>query len=226
MSILSLKNIKKEFGNKNNKVIALNNINLEIEEGEMVAIIGPSGSGKSTLLNIIGLLESLDSGEYKIENKDVTGLSDKILAKYRNNYFGFVVQHFALINDFTVYDNVEIPLNYCGIKKSEKKKMVKDILNKLNIGEKYKNKASELSGGQAQRVAIARAIVNNPKVILADEPTGALDSKTEKDIMDLFKLLNKEGKTIIIITHNPLIAEQCDRVIKIVDGSIREKYDN
>ncbi|MGL5479911.1 MAG: ABC transporter ATP-binding protein [Clostridium sp.] len=220
MSILKGEQIRKEFGNKSNKIVALDNINLEVNEGEMIGIIGPSGSGKSTLLNILGLLEEADSGNYYIEGKLINKISEKELASYRNKYFGFVVQHFALINDFSVYENIEIPLKYAKVKKSEAKQKIIEVLKKLKIEDKINSKASELSGGQAQRVAIARAIVNNPKVILADEPTGALDSKTEMEIMNIFKELNKEGKTILIITHDDSVAKNCDRIIKIIDGKL------
>lgn len=222
MSLLQLNNIKKVFGNDDNKVIAINNISLNVNKGELIAIIGPSGSGKSTLLNILGLLDQPTEGSYLINGQDVSKIKDRKLAKIRNSFFGFVVQNFALIDDYTVFQNIKIPLDYNKVSSKEKKVRIDEILNKMNIIDKKDKLPNQLSGGQNQRVAIARALVNNPQVILADEPTGALDKKTSQDIMNLFLELNKERQTIIIITHDEKIAKQCKRVITIEDGMIKE----
>lgn len=218
--LISLENVSKTYNNGKIKVEALKNINLEINEGEFIAIVGTSGSGKSTLLNILGLLDKCTEGIYKLNGQDIGNIKDKAKAELRNNNFGFVVQYFALINDYTSFENIEIPLEYARVKKSKRKVLIADILEKLNISDKEKVTPKELSGGQNQRVAIARALVNNPHVILADEPTGALDSNTSKEVMGIFQGLNKEGKTIIIVTHDVNIANYCNRIISIEDGRI------
>lgn len=222
MELINLKNISKKFGANDNEINALRDINLKINEGEFVAIVGTSGSGKSTILNIIGTLEKQTTGEYLLENKNLNKLNQYELAKLRNKTFGFVVQNFALINDYTVYENIEIPLSYGKVNSSERKKLINKVLTTLDIKDKINKKPTQLSGGQCQRVAIARVIVNSPKIILADEPTGALDKKTGQQVIEIFKNLNKEGKTVIIVTHDLNIAAQCDRVIKIDDGVIVE----
>lgn len=218
--MLELKNICKTFGKDNSKVEALKDISLCIKAGEMVAIMGSSGSGKSTLLNIIGTLENYTKGTYIIDGKDVSKLKTKQLARLRNKKFGFIVQNFALIKDFTVYENVEIPLVY-GKKKQRKEKII-NILKSLGIDDKVKFKPKQLSGGQCQRVAIARALVNDADIILADEPTGALDKNNGKEVMEILKKLNKKGKTIIIVTHDIDIANECERIIKIEDGKLED----
>ncbi|AYD39707.1 ABC transporter ATP-binding protein [Clostridium fermenticellae] len=220
MDIIKLNRVNKIYSSKQNKVRALNNVNLNITEGELIAIVGPSGSGKSTLLNILGTLDTITDGEYLLKDQKVHKLKTSMLCKIRNKTFGFVVQHFALINDYTVFENIEIPLEYGKVKKNERKKIIINVLEKLNMKDKMNKKIKELSGGQCQRVAIARAIVNNPEIILADEPTGALDQKTGQDVMNIFKDLNSEGKTVIIVTHDLKIASQCDRIIKIEDGEL------
>lgn len=222
MCLIEIKSLNKTFGKNNSKTIALKDVNLKINKGELVAIVGTSGSGKSTLLNIIGGLDSPSSGEYLLNSKNISNLTQKELAKIRNKTFGFIVQYFALIKDYTVSENIEIPLEYSKVKVSEREKRISEVLNKLGILDKARKKPKELSGGQQQRVAIARAIINNPDIILADEPTGALDSKTSQQVMDILKSLNKEGKTIIIVTHDNKIAEQCHRILNIEDGSIKE----
>lgn len=222
MGLINLKNISKKFGVKDAEVTALKDVSIEINEGEVIAIVGTSGSGKSTLLNIIGTLDRQTTGEYVLRNKNLDKLKEHDLAKLRNKSFGFVVQHFALINDYTVYENIEIPLVYGKVKGSERSKIINQVLTKLDIKDKINKKPTELSGGQCQRVAIARAIVNDPQIILADEPTGALDKKTGEQVMKIFKDLNKEGKTIIIVTHDPRIASQCNRIINIEDGMIKK----
>lgn len=222
MEIIKLENACKTFGANETAVRALINLNMVIEKGEMVAIIGPSGSGKSTLMNIIGCLDKLDSGSYKLRGNEVTNLKKSELAYLRNSEYGFVVQHFALIDNYTVYENVKLPLNYSNKKKKKGKKEILEVLDRLGIKNKKDNYPSELSGGQCQRVAIARGIINDPEIILADEPTGALDSKTGAQVMEMLKELNNNGKTIIIVTHDINIANNCKRIVKIEDGRIVE----
>lgn len=223
MSLLNIIDVEKVYGSSENKVQALENVNFEVEEGEMIAIMGPSGSGKSTMLNILGFLDKPTNGKYIFDGEDTEKLRDKKLAKLRNKHLGFVVQNFALVQDYTVYQNIKIPLDYAKVSIKEKKKRIDEILDKLGISDKKNKLPKELSGGQNQRVAIARALVNNPKIILADEPTGALDKKTGQEVMDIFTELNKEGRTIIIITHDERIAKQCKRIMYIEDGRIREE---
>lgn len=220
MELIKLNNIEKIYGEKENKVTALNKVNLSVNKGELVAIMGSSGSGKSTLLNVIGLLDKPSNGEYILEGNHTNKFNNSSLAKIRNKYFGFVVQSFALINDYTVTENIEIPLEYAKVKAKERRKIIKNLLSKLGLDDKSDKTPKELSGGQCQRVAIARALANNPEVILADEPTGALDQKTGQDVMNKFISLNREGKTVIIVTHDPKIARLCDRIIEIEDGKI------
>ena len=220
MSFIKLDKVFKVYGKGDTKVEALKDINLEINNGEMVAIIGPSGSGKSTLLNIIGCMDKLSQGIYMLKDNDVSGYSDTKLAALRNKTFGFIVQYFALIDDYTVYENIKIPLDYSKISRREKSKRIESLMKELDILEKKNFTPRQLSGGQNQRVAIGRALINNPDIILADEPTGALDSEKAKDIMDILRQLNVEGKTIIIVTHDNNIAMQCQRVIQVKDGMI------
>ena len=222
MTILKVNNLSKTFSSKENEVQALKSVNLEINHGDFIAIIGTSGSGKSTLLNILGLLDTQTSGEYFIEGINTKTLKDKELASLRNKTFGFIVQHFALIKDFSVYDNIEIPLEYEKVKKKLRKEKIELVLNKVGLKDKINTKSGNLSGGQSQRVAIARALVNEPAVILADEPTGALDSNTTEEIMSIFENLNKDGHTIVIITHDMDIASRCQRIISIEDGVLKE----
>lgn len=221
MSLIELKGIEKTFGKDDNKVEALRGIDLKVEEGDMLAIMGPSGSGKSTLLNIIGLLDKVSKGEYYFEGKDVKTLKDKESSSFRNKYIGFVVQNFALVEDYTIYKNISLPLDYVKISSKEKKERIRDLLKLMGIEDKEKKLPKELSGGQNQRAAIARALVNDPKIILADEPTGALDRKNGQDVMKLFRKLNKAGKTIIVITHDEEVASMCNKTIYIEDGKIK-----
>lgn len=223
MSLIEVKNIKKFFGENDNRVEALRGVDLKVEEGDMIAIMGPSGSGKSTLLNILGFLDKATEGEYYFDDKDVSKLKDKELAEFRNKYIGFVVQNFALIEDYTVSKNISLPLDYVKISSKEKKERIEGLLKMMRIEDKGKRLPKELSGGQNQRVAIARALVNNPKVILADEPTGALDSKNGQEVMKIFKRLNEKGKTIIVITHDEKVASMCKKTIYIEDGKIKER---
>ena len=217
-TLLSLKNIIKSYQIKSETYEILKGLDIEIKKGEFVAIMGPSGSGKSTLLNIIGCLDSPSSGLYILEDKNVSGLSQRELAIIRNTHIGFIFQNFNLIPSLSVLDNVLLPSFYLG---KEDYKRAKELLSSMGLSERLSFKPNELSGGQKQRVAIARALMNNPSFLLADEPTGALDSKTGKEIMELIVDLNKkEGKTILMVTHDPTIAERAHRIIRLQDGKI------
>ena len=219
--MVKLKNIVKIYNpEKQNEFEALHGISAEIKDGEMVAVIGKSGAGKSTLLHILACIDSYQSGEYTIDGTLVKGLSEREYAKIRNEKIGMVMQDFALVEDFTALENVMIPLNFSRKRIPNKKEKALAALRSVGIEELAKKPCSKLSGGQKQRVAIARAIVNEPAMILADEPTGALDSKTSEEIMELFRSLNEQGRTVVIVTHDPKVAEQCERVIEISDGRI------
>lgn len=219
MELINIKNIYKSYGVNDSKVEALKGVSLKINKGELVAIIGASGSGKSTLLNIIGCIDKPSVGEYFLLGEDINKSSERELSKIRNTKIGFVLQYFGLVSSYTVYENIELPLIYSKAK--NKKEKINNILEKLKISDKKEKLPSELSGGQNQRVAIGRALINNPEIILADEPTGALDKKTSNQVMDLLKGLNEEGKTVIIVTHDDNVANRCDRIIKIEDGIIK-----
>ena len=218
--LIDLKNINKSYRNGDQELQVLKDINLEVEEGEFVAIMGPSGSGKSTLMNIIGMLDRPTTGEYHLGNEEVAKLGDKKLAKVRNNQIGFVFQQFFLLSKLNALQNVELPLIYAGVPLSKRKSLAEQFLHKVELDGRMHHLPSELSGGQKQRVAIARALVNSPSLILADEPTGALDTKTGDQIMELLTELNQEGKTIIMVTHEPEIAAYAKRQIVIRDGVI------
>lgn len=219
--MLSIENLTKTYNYKKpNAFTALVNVSLKIEDGEMVAIIGKSGAGKSTLLHIIGCIDKFEKGTYYLDNAEVHELSDMKLAKIRNEKVGIVMQDFALIEEYSVLENVMIPLNFSRKKLGKPKKVAMKALERVGIAELAKKPVSKLSGGQKQRTAIARAIVNDPSFILADEPTGALDTRTSEEIMELFAELHKEGKTVIIITHDPNVADKCGRKIEITDGKI------
>ena len=205
---------------KANEYEDLHGVSCEISDGEMVAIIGKSGAGKSTLLHILACIDSYQSGEYTIDGTLVKNLSEGQYAKIRNEKIGIVMQDFALVEDFSALENVLIPLDFAKKKIKNKKEKALEALKAVGMGDLSKKPCNKLSGGQKQRVAIARAIVNEPAMILADEPTGALDTKTSAEIMELFKRLNKEGKTVVIVTHDPKVAEQCSRVIEVSDGKI------
>lgn len=223
MSFLTFKNISKIYGEGDGQVNALNDISFSVNKGEMLAIMGPSGSGKSTLLNILGCLENPTSGNYFIDNKLSNKLKEKELSKLRNQMFGFVVQFFALVEDLTIEKNISIPLEYSKKKytKKEKKEKIYNLADRLKIKDKLKKYPKELSGGQCQRAAIARALINDPHIILADEPTGALDKKTGEEVIDILKELAKKGKTILIVTHDLNVAMKCDRILILEDGKIK-----
>ena len=220
IQLISLKNICRSYRNGEQKLQVLKNINLEISEGEFVAIMGPSGSGKSTLMNTIGMLDTPTSGEYYLEGQEVARLGEKQLAQVRNQQIGFVFQQFFLLSKMDAVQNVELPLIYAGVPAAQRRKLAEEYLSKVELTDRIHHLPSELSGGQKQRVAIARALVNNPSIILADEPTGALDTKTGSQIMELLVELNEEGKTIIMVTHEPEIAAYAKRQIVIRDGVI------
>lgn len=219
--MIKISNITKKYNpKKSNEFEALHGVSCEINDGELVAVIGKSGAGKSTLLHILACIDNYQEGEYTIDGTLVKNLSEKQYAKIRNEKIGMVMQDFALVEDFTALEKVMIPLNFLKQKIKNKKEKALAALKSVGIGELAKKPCNKLSGGQKQRVAIARAIVNEPSMILADEPTGALDTKTSAEIMALFKSLNKQGRTVVIVTHDPKIAEQCDRIIEISDGRI------
>ena len=222
MAILETKDLRKIYGSGENEVHALDGVSISVEEGEYVAIMGPSGSGKTTLMNIIGCLDLPTSGSYELSGQDVLACKDRELADVRLNSIGFVFQSFHLLPRESALENVALPLIYAGVKKSEREKRAAAALERVGLADRVDFKPTQLSGGQKQRVAIARAMVNNPKILLADEPTGALDSKSGKQIMDLFERLNEEGVTIVMITHDAKIASYAKRVIRIIDGEIEE----
>ena len=220
--ILNLQNIYKDYQQDKLVVPVLKDVSLQVEEGEYVAIMGPSGSGKTTLMNIVGCLDRPTSGTYELAGENVLGLKDKELSAARLNRIGFVFQSFQLMPRESALDNVSLPLSYAGIKKKERRERAMKALERVGLGDRATFKPTQLSGGQQQRVAIARAMVNNPKILLADEPTGALDSKSGKQIMELFQKLNDEGVTIVMITHDINIAKQAKRTLHIIDGEISE----
>lgn len=204
-------------------VDVLKNVSFQVEEGEYVAIMGPSGSGKTTLMNIIGCLDHFTDGKYELDGDDVSNLSDKELSKVRLDKIGFVFQNFELLSGETAMDNVALPLVYAGVPKAERRQRAIEALGKVGLEERVNFYPTQLSGGQKQRVAIARALINRPRIILADEPTGALDQASGRQVMELFKSLNDEGVTIVMITHDANVAAKAKRIIRIVDGIIREE---
>jgi len=220
--MIELKNVCKSFKLGEQVVKALDNINFSVKKGEFVAIIGPSGSGKSTMMNILGLLDVADSGEYLLDDLSIKEANDSTLADIRNKKIGFIFQSFNLLPKMNALENVQVPLMYRGISKKESQKKAYEYLEKVGLKGREKHMPSQLSGGQQQRVAIARALIGEPEIILADEPTGALDSKTGHEVMDLLQELNKEGQTIILITHDINIANKAKRILKMMDGKLEE----
>ena len=220
--ILELQNIFKDYVQDKMIVPVLKDISLQVEEGEYLAIMGPSGSGKTTLMNILGCLDMPTSGTYILDDKPVSSLSEKELTKVRRNTIGFVFQSFQLMPRESALDNVALPLIYAGRSKKERVDMAVTALEKVGLADRAAFKPTQLSGGQKQRVAIARAMVNNPKILLADEPTGALDQKSGEQVLELFKQLNEEGVTIIMITHDIKVAQKAKRIVHIIDGEVLE----
>ena len=218
--MIEINELNKSYPIGQGSLHVLKGINLKINEGELVAIMGSSGSGKSTLLNIIGMLDNYDSGSYKLDNVPIKDLDETKAAKYRNKFLGFVFQSFNLINYKTALENIALPLYYQGISRAERQKTAIEYLEKVGLADWAEHLPSELSGGQKQRIAIARALASKPKVLLADEPTGALDSTTSEEVMDLIKQINREGKTILVVTHEQDIANMCKRIITLKDGII------
>lgn len=218
--MIQIENLSKVFRTSEVETIALNHVNMEVKEGEFVAIMGPSGCGKSTLLNTLGLLDNPTEGSYKLLGTEVAGLKEKERTRLRKGVIGFVFQSFNLIDELNVYENVELPLTYLGVKAGERKERVTAMLKRMNLSHRAKHFPQQLSGGQQQRVAIARAVITNPKLILADEPTGNLDSKNGAEVMNLLTELNKEGTTIVMVTHSKHDAGFAHRIIHLFDGSI------
>ena len=218
--MLKVENLKKSFFTEEVETIALNGVSFEVGEGEFVAVMGPSGCGKSTLLNILGLLDNPTGGTYSLLGREVGNLREKERTQFRKGNLGFVFQSFNLIDEMTVFENVELPLVYMGVKASERKQRVNEILERMNISHRAAHFPQQLSGGQQQRVAIARAVISNPKLVLADEPTGNLDSKNGQEVMLLLQELNREGTTIIMVTHSQHDAQYASRTICLFDGQI------
>ena len=223
MSVLKLANVKKIYGTGSIQTVALKGVNLEVKRKEFISIIGPSGSGKSTLLHIMGLLDRPTEGEVLFEKEPVHTLTDDQLSYIRNKKIGFVFQAFNLIPSLTMFENIELPLIISGMDADKRKKIVEDIMKKLEIYNRADHKPNQVSGGERQRAAIGRALANDPDIILADEPTGNLDTRRGEEVMEIFKQLNKEGRTIVVITHDPEIAKYTRRVIHIRDGKIEKR---
>ena len=223
MEILKCENVRKVYGSGNNQVVALDHIDLSVQKGEFVAIVGASGSGKSTLLHILGSVDKPTEGKFFLDGQDILNCSENDMSDIRLNKIGFVFQSFHLLPRQSALANVELPLNYAKVPKKERRERAMKALERVGLADRVDFQPNQLSGGQMQRVAIARAIVNNPKLLLADEPTGALDSKSGAQVMELFQKLNDEGVTVLMITHDPDIAAHAKRVVMIRDGELQEK---
>lgn len=221
--MIEIENVNKSFYLGGETIKALDNISFKVQKGEFVSIIGPSGSGKSTLMNILGLLDVPDSGSYILDGMKINKARENELAKIRNNKIGFIFQNFNLLSKLTATENIQVPLIYKGIKNDESKRQAYELMEKLGLKGREKHLPTQLSGGQQQRVAIARALACKPEIILADEPTGALDSKTSVDIMNILEELNNKGQTIILITHDINVAKRAKRIVKISDGRLYEE---
>lgn len=225
-SLIDIALVTKRYQLGEQIVFALQGINLKIEKGEYVALMGPSGSGKSTLMNIVGCLDTPTTGDYWLNDKEVSKMTDSALSEVRNAEIGFVFQTFNLLNRMNAIENVALPLVYAGIPKKMREERAKDVLNKVGLGDRMNHKPNELSGGQRQRVAIARALVNNPSILLADEPTGNLDTKTSHEIMALFEEIHHGGNTIVLVTHEEDIAQHAKRIIRLRDGVVEKSEMN
>lgn len=225
-ALIHIENMKKIYNPGENEVRALDGIDLDIEKGDLVAIVGHSGSGKSTLMNMLGCLDTPTSGKYVLDGQNVANMTDNQLADVRNKEIGFIFQGFNLISNLDAVGNVELPLVYRGVSKNERKQLAMEALKSVGLEDRMKHKPNEMSGGQQQRVAVARAVAAKPPIILADEPTGNLDTKSTQEIMEILKELHRSGRTVIIITHDEEIASQAHRVIRILDGRIEEDYCN
>lgn len=220
--MITLSNLSKIFRTELIETHALRDVNLQVNEGEFVALTGPSGSGKSTLLNILGTLEAFDSGDYLLDGQSIKGLPDSALSQLRNEKIGFIFQSFNLIKDFSIYDNIELPLRYRGLKAAERKQRIEQALELVGLHARRDYLPGQLSGGQQQRVAIARAIAGQPRILLADEPTGNLDSLMARQVMELLEKINQQGCTILMVTHDPDQARRAARNIQIVDGQLHD----
>ena len=220
--MISLKKINKYYITGDEKLHALKDVDLEVKKGEFLAIMGPSGSGKSTMIKILGLLDNSFQGEYLLEGKNIKKMTDDQLSDIRNKKIGFVFQNFNLIKNLSVKENIVLPMQYQRISKKKSEEKVLELIKRVDLVSKMNKYPSELSGGQQQRVSLIRALVNNPDIIIADEPTGALDSHTSKEIMNIFKQLNKEGITVILITHDINVAKEAERIVRIFDGELKE----
>ena len=225
-ALIHIENMKKIYNPGENEVRALDGIDLDIEKGDLVAIVGHSGSGKSTLMNMLGCLDTPTSGKYVLDGQDVASMTDNQLADVRNKEIGFIFQGFNLISNLDAVGNVELPLVYRGVSKNERKQLAMEALKSVGLEDRMKHKPNEMSGGQQQRVAVARAVAAKPPIILADEPTGNLDTKSTQEILEILKELHRSGRTVIIITHDEEIASQAHRVIRILDGRVEEDYCN
>ncbi|CAI8267668.1 MAG: putative ABC transporter ATP-binding protein YknY [Bacteroidetes bacterium MED-G17] len=226
MNIIELKNIFKIYTLGKTKLYALNGVDLSIQKSDYLALMGPSGSGKSTLMNIIGALDTASSGTYILNQQEINQLNDNDLAQIRNKEIGFVFQSFNLLPRMTAIENVAIPLIYAGISKTERLERAEKALNSVGLSDRMSHKPNELSGGQRQRVAIARSLINNPSIILADEPTGNLDSKSSADIMNIFAEINEQGNTVVMVTHEEDIAQNAKRIVRMIDGKVENLYEN